>query len=98
MSKKQVTPGPWTVGGIADPYGPRPHTAVYGKTEPGMQSGPLVCRGMSVPDGNLIAAAPDLLAACKKALDTAAPVLCTCGKPDCATTVLRAAIAKAEGK
>jgi hypothetical protein len=47
-------------------------------------------------NAHLIAAAPDLLAACKEVL--AKVDLCDCGETDCATTRLRKAIAKAEGR
>jgi hypothetical protein len=106
MSKQKVTPGPWGVGGVSDPRGPRPTTSVYGQREPNMQSGPLVCRGMSVADGYLIAAAPELLGlarayagACAEcgggaelidSRDNAYPC------PECAA--IRAVIDKAEGR
>jgi hypothetical protein len=46
-------------------------------------------------NARLIAAAPDLLAACRSVIANVA--LCECGEPDCGTTKLRAAIAKATG-
>lgn len=46
-------------------------------------------------NARLIAAAPDLLACCRYLLGMPA-ILCECGQPDCATTRLRAAIAKVE--
>lgn len=46
----------------------------------------------------LISAAPDLLASCKEMLHHPHFNACECGKVDCATTRLRAAIAKAEGQ
>lgn len=68
MKKQKLTPVPWHLGGVSDPLGPRPTTWVYGKVAPGMQSGPLVCGSVSLPDGDLIAAAPDLLAAAQTVL------------------------------
>lgn len=46
-------------------------------------------------NAKLIAAAPDLLAVCQGVLSHPSFKACDCGEPDCATTVLRAAIAKA---
>lgn len=54
--------------------------------------------GQTEPNARLIAAAPELLGICKELLANFPEFLCECGKPDCRTTRLRAAIAKAEGR
>jgi hypothetical protein len=46
-------------------------------------------------NAKLIAAAPELLAVCQGVLSHPSFKACDCGEPDCATTVLRAVIAKA---
>ena len=56
------TTGPWHTGGIFDPLGPIPTTNVYGKTPAGKQSGLLLASRLTLDDGRLIAAAPELLA------------------------------------
>lgn len=93
------TPGPW----IAE----RNHDGDWVISQPG-NDGQVVCclRGCDGPEweanARLIAAAPDLLAACNSALAGFAGVEAGMGAPgmlaDCASvTQLKAAIAKAEG-
>lgn len=52
----------------------------------------------SAADARLIAAAPDLLIACQEVLASDSINLCDCGEANCATTRLRAAVAKAIGR
>lgn len=50
---------------------------------------------ISEADAKLIAAAPELLAACLRTLEHPAVPLCECGQPDCATTLMRTAVERA---
>lgn len=98
----QHTPGPWELLPQSDGS-----NMVALRRETGKQMNPyafrLVChvlaRGDSIKqdDANakLIAAAPDLLVACQRVLTHDSVDLCDCGEPECATTLLRAAIDKA---
>lgn len=54
------TPGPWHMGGIVNPDGPSATCSVWGPTPKGMQSGEWICRNVSLKNGPIIAAAPDL--------------------------------------
>lgn len=95
----QHTPGPWKSG---------PHcTTVYGPPEPGWDGGRLVAScggatGRSLPvqhaNTRLVAAAPDLLQACKDGVAQYADGIDPDSPGDVLTmATLRAAIAKAEG-
>jgi len=98
----EFTPGPWKVGRVGavvsevpenstterpsaltpdDPYG----LEYYG--------GYLICESVTAPNAKLIAAAPDLYAACKLALDWAGEALDTVF-----VHRMREAVARAEGR
>lgn len=93
MNATENTPAPWTTGGIFDPNGPDPRTTIWGKRPRGAQSGDIIAHDVRLRDTDLIAAAPDLLTACKMALNDRMFK----DWPEVATALI-AAIAKAEGK
>jgi hypothetical protein len=106
----KVTPGPWKVRTDKGPRGYDQLTVwgalpQFGDVRVG-QVDSYPGGGTASGNAHLLAAAPDLLAACKNALGDAP---CGCSqvyredpddkhKPDCVVPVLRKAIAKAEGK
>lgn len=97
----QHTPGPWDVFGAQDSGSDQWRALTVSQASmPFMRVCFMPSDGTEtiMADAQLIAAAPDLLAACQRALSHPAVPLCDCGEPDCATTQLRAAIAKAAGE
>lgn len=109
---KNYTPGPWQVDTDKAEDG-TPYIQVYQRTPDGLHI--TICT-MGISDGEvwggyvgeerdarIIAAAPDLLAACKLALQKAAhEAHCSLGGPnygdcDCYVDKLRAAVSKADG-
>ena len=95
MSAQKHTPGPWRVGQIAQTVvadsADGTHAA-HGEIE--YYGAPLVCESVSSSaNAHLIAAAPELLAACESSL---AMVETNQGPPD--WDAMRAAIAKARGE
>lgn len=83
MSKH--TPGPWRVENITKEKG-FTHYVPWGRVYRGVGRGGI---DANLPDACLIAAAPDLLAACEEAVPVAPPRV---------QKLLRAAIAKARGE
>jgi len=86
----QHTPGPWKV------------FAVFADAEVRAEDGTLIAvvpGRLGVRNARAIAAVPELLAVAESYLEVLGEmgILCECGGPDCRTTRLRAAIAKATG-
>jgi hypothetical protein len=69
MAEVKHTHGPWSLGGIAFPKSDRPLVNVWGPQD-GRASGQLVCKDASVPDGQLITAAPQLQTVAQLFIDT----------------------------
>lgn len=62
--------GPWRIGALASVVCDTPvENGVPGTSDVEHYGGYLICETVSLPNALLIAAAPDLLEACKKALD-----------------------------
>lgn len=101
------TPGPWVVGKAArnpypDPPGDKWSIAAYGCWIAGVYPFVRGCQDDSEAKANarLIAAAPDLLEACRAMVDCYEGGMdsgCDPPRPDCPACQARAAIAKAEG-
>ncbi len=92
MSKH--TPGPWHCAGIFNPDSPSATQWIWGPTEKGNSSGTVIARDVALRDVPLIAAAPELLEACKLAL----PYINGIGvKMENTRKAMKAAIQKAEG-
>lgn len=96
MTKATHTPGPWERFPVPG-HGLEVWTEGDGPRDSGLPSAKPICEVLTtVADANLIAAAPDLLAACELAL-TIIPKFYPGERNDIASRKIKAAIAKAKG-
>ncbi len=92
------TPGPWTVTDVDTQYA-RAFVQMSDGSEISGSDGVREVESLSIADAHLIAAAPELLAACQRALayiEYLDPV--NTSSPSGIVVLLRAAIANAEGR
>ena len=109
MEKTKHTPGPWEIGALlGDPDGKSyEYPTIYRRNEDGSTTYVADIMGAlsppAWPNARLIAAAPDLLEACKKAFDNIANMdapqsLQDKGRKLAALSTLGMAISRADGK
>lgn len=100
MSAPKHTPGPWRAsprGGAVVADFPVPE--ISGSDDVEAYGGHLIAESIAPQNVPVIAAAADLLQVAKDFSEVLEElgIACECGEPDCRTTRLRAAIAKATG-